>query len=222
MTQPAKRYIWGEPDKSEAGAVEFRLTYGGPLRADTRSARDIANHKQDLRKCFHRQLARLWVERPHLKASFVGGEEEFGIGFGGLDNRMEELAARFQRNGYRYVPLVTKDLEVSCAVDILYLRHGPVGHIIQRQDIDNRIKTLFDALKMPGDLQDLGNHISPSDGEDPFFCLVEDDSLITALSVQTDLLLEPPSEPTTSNDARLLITVTIRPMRFLWRNVAFG
>ncbi len=52
--------------------------------------------------------------------------------------------------------------------------------------MDNRIKTLFDGLKMPREAQDLGPYLTPAVGEDPFYCLVEDDRLITSVSVETD------------------------------------
>jgi hypothetical protein len=219
---PMREQLWGDPRESEAAAMEFRLTYAGPLRADTRSARDIASHKQEIRRCFHRQLAYLWEQRPYLrKSEFEFPDQIITTEYTDKD-RLEELAKQYARIGFRFVPLVTEDLAVSCAVDILYLRNGPPGGIVQRQDIDNRIKTLFDAFKMPEALQDLGDHTKPGTGEDPFFCLVSDDSLITSLSVTTDLLLEPIGATHDRNNARLLITVTLRPARLTWQNMAFG
>jgi hypothetical protein len=46
--------------------------------------------------------------------------------------------------------------------------------------------------------------------------------LITSLSVTTDLLLEPIGATHDRNNARLLITVTLRPARLTWQNMAFG
>ncbi len=45
---------------------------------------------------------------------------------------------------------------------------------------------------------------SPQAGEDPFYCLLEDDNLITTLSVTTDRLLVSPAN---SNEVFLLIHV---------------
>ncbi len=72
--------------------------------------------------------------------------------------------------------------------------------------------------------------VTLTDDEKPFYCLLEDDRLITKLTVQTDLLLEPiPTPPGSTdaieeedsagwirpsihkNDVRLIITVTLRP-----------
>jgi hypothetical protein len=68
-------------------------------------------------------------------------------------------------------------------------------------------------------LRDYGN---PAEDEDPFFCLLEDDSLITKVSIETDMLLEPVSQPPTKNDARLVIGVTIRPFNIDPSNMNFG
>ena len=46
----------------------------------------------------------------------------------------------------------------------------------------------------------------PASGEDPFFCLLEDDRLITDFKVTTDRLLTPPGE-TRENDVKLIIHV---------------
>src|SRR6266849_6098917 len=52
--------------------------------------------------------------------------------------------------GKQFVPLVRQSLALACSLDILFLRREEPGSLIlQGGDIDNRIKTLFDALKMP-------------------------------------------------------------------------
>jgi hypothetical protein len=135
---------------------------------------------------------------------------------------VEHLAERFSMNGYRFVPLVTQDLALTCAVHILFLRPEPPGGIVRGGDIDNRIKTLFDGLKMPRLVQDLGDYAAPAANEVPFYCLVEDDALITSLSVETDALLEPVSDTPDAVDARLIITVRLRPARTTLENVAFA
>ena len=72
-------------------------------------------------------------------------------------------------------------------------------------DIDNRLKTLFDALRMPKSKDELGRYAGvPGLDEDPFYCLLEDDKFITRLVVETDMLLRPAAS---SNDTHLIITV---------------
>jgi hypothetical protein len=49
-------------------------------------------------------------------------------------------------------------------------------------------------------------------GETPFFCLLEDDRLITKLTVETDWLLDPPTADSADAHAvRLVMKVTIHP-----------
>ena len=106
------------------------------------------------------------------------------------------------------MPLATRDLELLCSIEVLYLRQGTPGGLLNRVgDIDNRLKTLFDALSMPQDRLQLGPFLTPDVGEEPFFCLLEDDSIITKATVESDTLLEAVSNPPDPNDARVVITV---------------
>jgi hypothetical protein len=87
------------------------------------------------------------------------------------------------------------------------LRPEAPGHVItQGGDIDNRLKTLLDSLQVPK-LDQLASSDVPRPDETPFFyCLVEDDNLITSLSVTTDRLL---TRATSTNEVILLINVTL-------------
>jgi len=109
---------------------------------------------------------------------------------------------------YRFLPLATRDLDLIVSLDILFLRYDQPGQtLLQSGDIDNRLKTLFDALRKPHSLSEVDG--DPGQDEDPFYVLLEDDSLITHLSVTTDLLLEPNKSV---NDVRLIITVKTGPI----------
>ena len=193
--------------------MEFRLTYEGPLlgasRADTR-----ARHKHDIRRAFHPQLRRWWDITPALDAMFDPPAELVNVNRNEFKKRRDVLPERFQCGGYRFVPLVTEDLWLICAIDILFLRPDAPGSLIQSGDIDNRLKTLFDALRIPGpDAAELGGH-SPTEDENPFYCLLQDDRLISRVSLETDVLLQPTSvgNAHNPNDARLLITVRLKPV----------
>ena len=105
-------------------------------------------------------------------------------------------------------------------LDLTLLRPGPPGNlIVQSGDIDNRLKTLLDALKIPKEPTALAADEAPLQNETPFFCLLEDDSLITAISVTTDRLLEKTVDP---NEVLLLIHVTTRVTRAIWGNSGLG
>jgi hypothetical protein len=96
-----------------------------------------------------------------------------------------------------------------CSLDILFLRRHDAGSLIANGgDIDNRIKVLFDGLRMPGNDAELGGLLIEPD-EDPFFCLLEDDALITRVSVETDRLLLPLEANGDEDDVFLVIHATI-------------
>jgi hypothetical protein len=186
-------------------ALEFRLTYEGPLlgasRNDTRS-----NHKHNVRKSLHSQLLDLWTKNHSLNAWELNNEQ----------NKRERacvaLANRFVLNGIGFVPLSWDGLGVACKLDVLMLRSDQPGQtLMQSGDIDNRLKTLFDAFRIPT----AGESCPTEDSPNPFFCLLEDDSLINHLSVTTDLLLGAKDV----NDVRLVVTVTMWPIRSMLHNI---
>jgi hypothetical protein len=208
--------------------LEFRLTYQGILLAETNRSGEVrrarADHKHEVRKKLHPQLKRLWEMHPYLRpwqgASSTPGSRI--LGRPGPGRSIDDLASRFARFGYRFVPLVTRDLELLCSIEILFLRQGSPGEIINRTgDIDNRLKTLFDAFTLPVDLSQVGQYVRPSGEEDPFFVLLEDDAVITKISAETDTLLEPATDPPNPNDARLVITVRLKPGRINADNLGF-
>ena len=52
--------------------------------------------------------------------------------------------------------------------------------------------------------------------------LLQDDKLISHLSIKTDALLQPTSPNAGVNDARLVIAVNIQPVDIGWHNINFG
>src|SRR6185437_16180365 len=105
MSRPVREVLWHNRDEPEGESVEFRLTYAGSLRADRRSARDIAAHKQELRKHFHPQIRRLWHDRTHLLNVWAGVPDGAVMETIPDDPHLPHiLAQRFQRCGYRFAP----------------------------------------------------------------------------------------------------------------------
>jgi hypothetical protein len=79
-------------------------------------------------------------------------------------------------------------LKLVCDLTIRLLRRDDPGIILSsRGDIDNRLKPVLDALHIPQSNQ-LPDMVKPESDEDPFFCLLEDDSLIGNLCIHTDKL----------------------------------
>jgi hypothetical protein len=119
---------------------------------------------------------------------------------------MSKMAEAYRRSGYRFLPLVRSKLGVICSLDILFLRRDEPGDLISGGgDIDNRIKVLFDALRVPAENEVRG---IPGADEDPLLCLLEDDKLISEVNVVTDRLLTPMEGTDHINDVHLIIRVT--------------
>lgn len=219
-----------DPDE---GYMEFRLTYEGPLRASNTGNRDHRpsrkQHKHDIRRAFHDQLKELWEQTPFLKKGRGTGPDLLAWGDTGghyekAPTTVDEIAKKYSLYGFNFVPLVTEQLGLVCGLDVLYLRRSPPGRLmLPTGDIDNRLKTLFDALQLPDANQGYTDRIPQAD-ERPFFCLLEDDKLITKLSVETDRLLQSVPNPIGDyeNDARLIITVRLRPYELHADNMQFG
>ena len=119
------------------------------------------------------------------------------------------IGNNWNRSGYQCVPLVTQELALRCSLDILLLRPGEDKFIFEQGDIDGQVKTLFDALKIPKNLAEAGG-TAPGKDETPFFCLLEDDKLISEVRVVSDrLLLLPHEREVKANDAFAVIHVRI-------------
>ncbi len=201
-----------DPRLTFEDCLQFRLTYRGPLLGSS-EVKTRSDRKHEIRRAFHPQLKRLWNVSSALNEWVVTNTKT------NITRPMwETLAERFQVSGYRFVPIVLHDLDVACGLDILFLRPHQSGKgLIQSGDLDNRLKTLFDALRMPRVGENMGN--TPQDGEDPFFCLLEDDSLIDRVSVTTDHLLD---EHAQVWDVHLVIDVKIQITRVTFANIGFG
>jgi hypothetical protein len=233
-----------EDDPPWEPGMRFRLTYEGELRASGRDPENgqrdpLAAHKQTIRKTFHGQLKQLWQTNKFLKEHSLR-QDEFHLRPGivpGLIGRLlsgtggtgeyrplaEHIASNFQRDGYRFAPLVCEDFSLLCSLDILFLRRDfPIG-VMSAGDLDNRVKTLIDTLRMPKGANELRGHETPAPGEDPFFCLLEDDDLVTSLSVESGMLLDPPTD-SDGGDGRvkLVISVELKPDDITMFNLGFA
>lgn len=175
--------------------MKFVLRYRGKLRTNGKPA-----HKHELREAFHAQLKTLWGQPPlNEDGSLLKPREGRGYSL------LRPLG------GFTFVPLVTAEMNVVAELTVTMLRPEAPGQLItQGGDIDNRIKTLFDALTMPRHLNALPANSEPTPDQQPFFCLLEDDNLVTSLAVRTEQLLEPVADP---SEVEVLIDVRTRVTR---------
>jgi hypothetical protein len=185
--------------------MEFSLLYQGPLKSN-----GATTQKQEIRRVFHPQLKSLWQQIP------LNSFHEFL-----QENPPQGKISILKKVGvFTFAPLVSESLRLSAELDIIFLRPEAPGSIItQGGDIDNRLKTLFDALRMAKRETEIPSGDTPNEGENPFFCVLEDDSLITKVSVKTDrLLITAPSD----NYVHLLITVKTKMIVGTWFNISIG
>ena len=157
--------------------------------------------------------------------------------FGEVSNQVPVLdlvKREFPSLGYEWVPLVLEKFSLVCELDILLLKRDGLHSPLDNGDIDNRVKTLIDCLKIPRGKSELGDKDSgPLDDEAPFFVLLQDDSLVTKLSVETDILYDPRSHIPKSEDriqkrqdddqlVHAVITVNIKPYNVNMFNLMFA
>ena len=196
--------------------MEFRLIYQGPLPAEKCKEKGAfsgpvgrAKEKHQLRKYFHLQLRELWKQHPDLRrqAAEIPAPPSAPSG---VKTWLEYIAEGHRRcNNNRFIPLISHAGGFTCSLSILFLRRDNPGNLITSGgDVDNRIKVLFDGLRMPIDVKELGGLTREQD-EDPFYCLLEDDKLITSVSITTDRLIVPQRTDENINDVILVIHVAV-------------
>lgn len=112
---------------------------------------------------------------------------------------------------FTFVPLISSKIDLTAELDIILLKSEPLGNIItQSGDIDNRLKTLLDALKVPKEKNELPANLTPGINEQPFFCLLSDDNLISKITFSTKTLLKTDSAP---SEVIIILNVTPKATR---------
>ena len=204
-----------EPIEQE-GLVEFRLLYQGEL-LPSGNKKTRPREKHAIRSIFHPQLRRQWQVNLALRqlAGHLGNQydplplktepERFEHG-------IKAIGKKWSMFGYEFVPLITEKDFVRCAIDILLLRPEASKLVLEQGDIDGQVKTVFDALRLPKSPEQLAG-VRPQGDQTPFFCLLEDDRIISKLRVNADqLLLLPGQREVKANDAFVVIHVKINAL----------
>ena len=174
--------------------MELVLYYRGPLRSN-----GDPRHKHHIREHFHAQLRMLWEQPPLSRVRSEALDPSPSDPGQNYEDENLAMLARMNQfpsllvtvGGIQFVPLVATRLKAIAELDITLMRPEPAGRIVTSGgDIDNRIKTLLDALKIPDENQVKVGIKSPPT-EQPIHCLLEDDQLITRLAISAEQLLEP-------------------------------
>jgi hypothetical protein len=192
----------------EGTQLNFTLIYRGALPAESRGSSRV-KEKHVLRKAFHKQLKELWRVQPTLVKMAASNVSIPGAAPGQYVTFLEATANKYARCGFRFIPVIAPEQSLSCDIDVLFLRRDHPGNLIRSGgDIDNRLKIIFDALRMPDKCDELPTTQTDAD-ENPFFVLLENDSLITKVTVSSDRLLVPLEAGEHIHNVHLIIRVTV-------------
>jgi hypothetical protein len=191
--------------------VRFTLFYRGPLKSN-RGASD----KQLIREALHPQIKELWEHDPlaGMKAKLLDPSRNPETPPGGSN-------LLFKRGGHTFGCIVSRRVFATADIRITLLRPEEPGKIlVQSGDLDNRVKTLLDALTVPQQDNQIPPGWEPTEDQKPLFCLLEDDGLVSRLSVKTERWLD--ARAASSSEVVLLIRVKTSTTRKTFENIDFG
>ena len=182
--------------------MSVRLFYRGPLKSNGKPV-----DKHEIRLKIHPQLVKLW-EQKRMEA-FKGYLTKEGMG---------KISILYTYGDRDYACLVNDRLELYADLDILFLRPGEPGQLMTHGgDIDNRLKTLFDALRRPQNEDEAPKGYQLGQTQNPCHCVLSDDSLITRFSVTADTLLDAESD----DEVVLIITVATKKRKEIIGNMGY-
>lgn len=192
--------------------MRFFLVYRGDLKSTQRRGGDRREDRIAIRKQIVPQMQELWNTSVSLKnlthdaiVSNVDVGSHFSMGkspFQEWRNEARQIDAPLQtgfvdlsevvtRNGKQFRPLVRRSLDLTCSMNVLFLRGGDPGRVRNHEgDIDNRLKTFIDALGMPEE----GSTLEGDEHEGINLPVYESDALVRGLEISTERLLLPDTE----------------------------
>lgn len=207
-------------------AMRFYLVYRGPLSATQSKRGKRLKERIAIREQVAPQMQRLWetnenliklqydarVPSPDKSGGFLGNARS---PFDGKRDTPPEhppqegfvdLTAPIERQGKQFRPLVRSSLDLTCSLNILFLRQEQPGALLKHGgDIDNRIKTFIDALEMPSE------DLEGDEGDGVNYPLLENDSLVRGIDIDTERLLLP--EQDFPNQVHLVVEVVVHVER---------
>ncbi|MCL1785922.1 MAG: hypothetical protein FWG39_02105 [Alphaproteobacteria bacterium] len=178
--------------------MKFKLLYFGELRTNPKKR---AQHITDIRMQFHPQLKKLVEYSPWNN-----------LGKYMMPNPTKSPVTTKHIGGVDFNPIITPNLKLIAELDIQLMHPEIVG--VARADIDNRVKTLLDALRCPQNEHEIGENQPKNIG--PIYTLLDDDHLVTRLSVNTSHFLAPDmfdhkdcNVPNNTEEERLFLMVDV-------------
>ncbi len=201
--------------------IEFTLVYRGPLHARGANAEE----RQGIRDYFHPQLQILAHKSPEFGDWATREELPRGVRSGDVVDIRRPIEVTpfyiWEVAGYEFVPLVTYVHGLACEIDIEWFRRESPGSITSGGgDLDNRLKSLIDGLRMPMSEHELGG-MRPGEKSRRRYCLLDDDRRITRIGVETHELLEEPTVGERPSGVELFIKVRVYSALLMNMNYPF-
>jgi hypothetical protein len=200
--------------------MELTLRYRGDLLGA--QSKNGLKSKQAVRLALSPQIGDFWGRDPRfnfhdLKSLRIARREKDAFILDPTPQRYADLHFRYDIRGVYYVPLLTAGMRADCSLSVRFHRPQDAGSIIYAGgDLDNRLKTLFDALRMPKDSSEVDPYepmSNPGLDAERVFCLLEGDELITRLTIESKRLLgPPPRDADYANWVELEIDINIAPV----------
>ncbi|MDR0367489.1 MAG: hypothetical protein LBH41_02845 [Rickettsiales bacterium] len=147
--------------------MKFKLIYNGEVKINPKRR---TQHLDDIRTALSPQLRRLTEIAPYSVIREKLVQKGRGI---------REVG------GAKFFPIITPELNLLADLDVQILH--PELLETPHADIDNRMKTLLDALKRPQGPHEVCN---THNGE-IIYTLLDDDHLVTRMNINTSHLLDP-------------------------------
>ena len=187
--------------------MKFKLLYFGEILINPKKR---SQHISDIRMQFHPQLKKLLEHQPwdNMTKYMMPGATKSPITtrhVGGID----------------WNPIITPNLKLLAEIDIQMMHPEIVG--LPHSDIDNRVKTILDGLRCPQNEHEIGENTPHDIG--PIYTLLDDDHLITKLSVNTSHLLSTemfnPTHSHTLDTIFMMLDVNVRVAEGTLENLPF-
>lgn len=183
--------------------MEFCLYYQGKLKS-----RDGAAGKHAIRQSLHSQLKSL-SQSDTFRLVFEPDWDG--------KRAAKEPPMFVERGGKRYWFFVSEHLATYANLSLtLLVPHETTRIIHNGGDLDNRVKTLFDALRVPA----ADSEIPASDTfdyRDGMYCLLQDDKLINRVTLKS----YQDHSPVEADHVRCIIEVETKITRAMWGNLNF-
>lgn len=188
--------------------MKITLTYRGRIpSARSGGGKDKVAAISDMRLSFHNQLARLWGEHP-FEVLKEWEDSNFAAGAPNFIRRV---------SGVNFVPFYDErkvGIAVGLEINLLSGQPKDAPKVISAGDLDNRIKSVIDALHPP-QKDSLSQELTALNR---VYCLMSDDEAVKEISASTRPFLDSKQH----DDAFVIVEARPMPIRISSDNIAMA